>query len=229
MKKNLMRVVAALALLLAVWNVLSFVIPFERTNLFWMSYALTTVALAAQLPILVISFRHGGNLRSQLYGVPVARVGGVYLIVQAVMSLLFMAFAGLCPFWIALIAEVLLIAAAGLGLLTTTAMQDEIHRQDHALQANVSCMRALQSKAQALAGQTGDMRVLPQLRKLADNLRYSDPMSSPATRDAETELTNCLEDMEKALVDGDTDSVAVLCAKADSLLVERNRLCKLNK
>lgn len=229
MKKNLLRVMAAVVLLLAVWNVLSFAIPFERTTLFWLSYALTTVAMVAQLPILAISFHHGGDLRSLLYGVPIARVGGIYLLAQTVISLLCMALAGKFPFWVALIVEALLIAAAGLGLLTTTAMRDEIHRQDHTLQSGVSCMRALQSKAQALAGQAGNRRVLPQLRRLADNLRYSDPVSSPATQDTETELTNCLEDMEKALVDGDTDSVAALCAKADSLLVERNRLCKLNK
>lgn len=229
MKKNLMRFVAALVLLLALWNVFSFMVPFERTTLFWIGYALMTFALVAQLPILVVSFRHGGNLCSLLYGVPVVRIGGIYLAVQAVMSLLFMVLGKLFPFWIAIIVEVLLIVAAGLGLLTTTAMQDEIHRQDHALQANVSCMRTLQSKAQALAEQTGDMQVLPQLRKLADNLRYSDPVSSIATQEKETELTICLEDIEKALIDGDATSISDLCKKAESLLAERNGLCKLNK
>ena len=114
MKKNLPRTLAALGLLLIVWNVLAFVIPFDRTTLFWMSYGLATFALIAQAPILILSFRHGGNLRSQLYGVPIARIGGIYLIVQIVMSLLFMALSGLFPFWVAFILEVLLIAAEGM-------------------------------------------------------------------------------------------------------------------
>jgi hypothetical protein len=44
-----------------------------------------------------------------------------------------------------------------------------------------------------------------------------------------TELTTRVAELEAAIVDGDTANALTLCAKAESLLTERNRLCKLEK
>lgn len=229
MKKNMMRFVIAIVIMIAVWSILSFVIPFAHTAPFWIGYALGMVAILVQLPIIVVSFGRGENLRSRLYGFPIAHIGCAYLVVQLVLSLVAMAVGMLFPVWLLVILEALLIAAAALGLLSTTAMRDEIQRQDAVLQANVSCMRTLQSKAVALLGQTQDQQVLLLLKQLSEELRYSDPVSSAATSETEANLAICVDDIEKALVDGDMDSVAVLCKKAGALLVERNRLCKLSK
>ena len=229
MKKNMMRVVIAIAIMLVTWGILSFVIPFAHTASFWIGYVLSMPAILMQLPIILVSFGRGQNLRSRLYGFPIALIGCVYLVVQLVLSLVAMTVGALFPVWLLIVLETLLIAATALGLLSTTAMRDEIQRQDAVLQANVSYMKALQSKAVALLGQTQDQQVLPLLKQLSEELRYSDPVSSTATSETEANLTICIDDIEKALVDSDMDSVAALCKKAGALLVERNRLCKLNK
>lgn len=229
MKKNMMRVVIAIAIMLVTWSILSFVIPFAHTAPFWIGYVLGVLAILVQLPIILVSFGRGQNLRSRLYGFPIAHIGCAYLVVQLVLSLVAMAVGALFPIWLLIVLETLLIAATALGLLSTTAMRDEIQRQDTVLQANVSCMRALQSKAAALLGQTQDQQVLPLLKQLSEELRYSDPVSSAATSETEANLTICIDDIEKTLVDDDMDSVAALCKKASALLTERNRLCKLNK
>lgn len=229
MKKNMIRVIIGSALLLVVWNVIAFAIPFAHTAPFWIGYVLAMLAILVQIPIILISFAQGKGLRSRLYGFPIARVGFVYLVVQLVLSLLAMAIDAVLPVWLLIVLETLLIAAAAMGLLTTTAMRDEIQRQDAALQANVSFMRALQSKAATLLGQTQDQQALPLLKQLSEELRYSDPVSSAATGETEANLTICIDDIEKALIDGDLESAATLCGKARALLAERNRLCRLNK
>jgi hypothetical protein len=86
-------------------------------------------------------------------------------------------------------------------------------------------MRSLQSKVIQLATQSGS----PALQALADEFRYSDPVSSPAIADAEADLTAAVDDLQAAFVDGDQDSLEQLCRKASAILAERNRLCKLNK
>lgn len=229
MKKNMMHVVIAIVIMLAVWSVLSFAIPFAHTAPFWIGYALGMLAILVQLPIILVSFGRGENLRSRLYGFPIAHIGCAYLVAQLVLSLVAMAVGVVFSVWLLIVLETLLIAAAALGLLSTSAMRNEIQRQDLALQANVSCMRALQSKAVALLGQTQDQQVLPLLKQLSEELCYSDPVSSAVTSETEANLTICVDDIEKALIDGDMDSVAALCKKANALLVERNRLCRLNK
>ena len=54
-------------------------------------------------------------------------------------------------------------------------------------------------------------------------------MSSASLRDIEADLTACVDELHQALTDGDEASIPLLERKAVSVLMERNRLCKLNK
>lgn len=229
MKKNIARTGATVVLLLALLNLIAFVIPFARTTIFWLGYIFTSVAILAQLPLMLYAFTPKGSLRGSLYGFPIARLSLIYLLVQAVTGLLCMALAAWVPFSAALIVQAVVLVLAIIGCMATSAIRDEIHNQDARLQKDVSVMRELRSRAGALAGQAQGEAVQEQLRKLADDFRFSDPVSSEATFPLESELRACMDNLERALTDGDMDGVAKLCAKAAALLAERNRLCKLNK
>ena len=86
-------------------------------------------------------------------------------------------------------------------------------------------MRGLQSKVNQIAAQSGD----PAVKALAEEFRYSDPVSSEAISDAEADLSAAVDELQAAYVDGDSEAVEKLCHKTSALLAERNRLCKLNK
>ena len=45
----------------------------------------------------------------------------------------------------------------------------------------------------------------------------------------ERDLSAAVDDLQAAIVDGDNGVISQLARKADTLLSERNRLCKLNK
>ena len=45
----------------------------------------------------------------------------------------------------------------------------------------------------------------------------------------ERELGLSLEELQKAVVDGDADGAMMLCTQIENTLAERNRLCKLGK
>jgi len=229
MNKNALRCGIAVLLLLIVFNVLAFVIPFTRTAPFWLAYGFTTLSIVMQLPLLFSAFHDGKQAQRWLYGFPIARIGGIYLAVQLVVGFVAMAVSGWLPLWVLIVVEALLLGGAAIGLLTTGGMRDEIKSQDVKLQKDTSAMRELQSRACAMLGQTKDSRLCAALKAFADNLRYSDPVSNDTTRELESNLLVCLDDMEKALVDGDAACVMELCRKAEAALAERNRLCRLNK
>lgn len=229
MKKNALRCGIAALLLLILYNVLAFLIPFARTAPFWLAYGFTTFAIVMQLPLLFSAFHDGKQAQSWLYGFPIVRVGGIYLAVQLIIGFVAMAISGWIPLWVLIVVEALLFGGAAMGLLTTGAMRDEIKNQDAKLQKDTSTMRELQSRACAMLEQATDSRLCAALRAFADNLRYSDPVSSDMTREAENNLLVCIDDMERALVDGDAACAVELCRKAEAALTERNRLCKLNK
>lgn len=89
-------------------------------------------------------------------------------------------------------------------------------------------MRSLQSQANQLIGQTSG-NVQKSIEKFAENLRYSDPVSSEETAQAEADLLALVNDLQTAVVEADEASALTLCRKAEAVLAERNRLCKLGK
>ena len=121
MDKNKIRGIAALAIVLVVYNVLAFAIPFPKNGCFWAAWVFGLVAILAQAAFLLLAFQHGEGAKSKFYGFPVARVGVVYLCVQLALSFLFMGLAFVkCPAWIPVVLSVILLAAAALGLIVTT-------------------------------------------------------------------------------------------------------------
>ena len=218
-----------LAILFAAFTVIAFAVPFRKGGIFALAYLFTVVAFGVQIYIFRLSFRRGGDVRSKFYSFPIARIGVVYLVVQIIAALALMALGALVPLWLALIILVVILAAAGAGVIAADVMRNEIERQDVQLQKDVSAMRAMQSKVRLLAGQCGDAKVAADISRLSEDLRYSDPVSSTAIADIEETLSGLIDELQKAVVEQEYGAAAELCRKASLTLAERNRLCKLNK
>lgn len=227
MKKNTVRGMILLAVVAAVFSLIAFVLPVEKTAVFWIAYVCGLVAVLFQLYIFKISF--DGDAKSRFYGFPIARLGVYYLIIQLILSVIEMTLAGLIPAWPAAIVNALALAVALIGCITAETMRDEIVQQDGKLKKNVSAMRELQSMAASMVGQCGDEEMKSIVKKIADELRFSDPVSSEATAELEDEMRSQLADIQQAIVEGDQDGARTLCGKMMGNLTERNRICSVNK
>ena len=146
-----------------------------------------------------------------------------------VFSLVCMLLAAIMPLWLAVVADVVFLGAALIGVITTQAMKEEIQRQDQVLKKDVALIRQLQSKARMLVGQCEDEGQKEKLNRLSEALQYSDPVSSPAIEEIEYRLSQLVDELEKAVVEQEYAAAHSLCTQAMQTLTERNRLCKLNK
>ena len=225
MKKDTIRGIAALGILLILYILIVFLIPFVKTTVFWVSFVFTLIAFGVVAVSLYIAFVKNPDAKSKLYGFPIAKIGVIYGAAQLLVGLLFMALGKWAPVWLAVLVYAIALGAAVIGLISADAVREEIQRQDNKLKKDVSFMRNLQSKVNQMATQCA----APELRQFAEDIRYSDPVSSDALTDIERELAAAVEELQAAVVDGDSESVAQLCRKASATLAERNRLCKLNK
>ncbi len=228
-KKNMTRSIVILAIALVVYCILAFAIPFVRGGVFWLSFVFSLIAICVQFYVLKTSFAHGESARSKFYGFPIARIGLIWLVVQLIAGFVCMAVGLVLPVWITLLVFIVILAAAVIGLITTEGIRDEVERQDEVLKKNVANMRALQSKAAAIAAQCEDADARKVLSALADKFRYSDPVSNAATSEAEAGLAALTDELQAAVLDKDTEAVVSLAGKLEAALTERNRLCKLNK
>lgn len=225
MKKDFVRSAICLGVLLVLYILLAFLIPFVKTAVFWISFVFTLVAFAVTGWTLYTAFLKKPDARSRFYGFPIARIGVLYGGVQLAVGLLFMALGKWIPVWLAVLVYAAMLGAAVIGLVSADAVVETIHTQDGKLKKDVAFMRTLQSKANQMAAQC----TLPEVRQFCENIRYSDPVSSEALAEIERDLSAAVDDLQAAIVDGDKGVISQLARKADTLLCERNRVCKLNK
>ena len=223
MEKQDMRTGIVIVLLLIAFQVVAFAIPFAHTAAFWLAYAFTMLAMLAQYPLMRLAFRG----RRSIYGFPIARMAWLYLAAQSVFGLAAMILAPWIPYWLVLLVSVLLLVAAAVGSIATTAAREEVELADTRINANSSTMRELQSQALSLAKRATDPREAALVRALAEEFRYSDPVSSAETAPLEDRLATCLVQLDTALQRG--TPVSDLCSQARAFLEERNRLCKTHK
>lgn len=229
MSKNGIRGYIILAVLAVVLSVIAFAAPFTRNGAFWVAYVFGMIANAYQIYVFKVAFSAEGDVKSKFYGFPIARIGLIYLVAQLAASLVEMAASAVLPIWAALILNVLLLAFAAVGCIAADMMRDEIERQDVQVKVDVSNMRTLQSMSAALAGRCSDADMKKAIEKLAEEFKYSDPVSSDATVSLEAELKVILEMLQDSVLAGDAATVKTMAAKAGLKLEERNRVCAMNK
>ena len=212
-----------------VYNVIAFALPFAKTAVFFLSWIFTMAALAAQVYVIRTAFFKGEGIKSKLYGFPIARIGLLYLAVQMVLGLVFMALGTVVPFWLPLALYVILMGAALIGLIATEGAREEVERQERKLVKDVCRMRKFQSLVNALAREGQIPEAKEQLGELAEAFRYSDPVSSGALREIEDTLADDLAHLQDAVALFDGEKALEWCRKAKLDLEARNQLCRLHK
>ncbi len=229
MKKNIKRGIIVVSILFVVFNVLCFAIPFEHKAPFWLAYLFGSISILVQLPLLYSAFCKENTPKSRFYGFPISQIGLFYLIAQIVLSFLTMLLQALLPVWFIVILYVIVLAVAAIGFVGVDAMRDEVERQENNVAKNINVMRSLQSKANVLNGLCSDPELSKVVNSLAEELKYSDPISNEHTIAFENDLLDILEELKRSLTALDKDKALVLCKKAKLVLEERNRICKANK
>lgn len=225
MKKNTIRGAIGLGVLLVLYILVAFLMPFAHTAVFWTSFVFTLIAFGVVAVSAYIAFVRKSDAKSRFYGFPIAKIGAIYGVAQLILGFVFMALGAWIPVWVAVLVCAIALGVAVIGIISAEAVVDEINVQDEELKKNVAFMRDLQSKVNQMASSCD----LPEVKRFSEEIRYSDPVSGNALTEIERELSTAVDELQSAIVDGDTENIPTLCRKASASLAERNRLCKLNK
>lgn len=249
------KLLSVLSVIMVVYTLIVFIVPFDHsTALFWISYA--AVAAAAVMQVFVFNrsfserenndaFRSGHSkgisdkmlgksslsLKSKVYGFPIFRVGYIYFGVQIILSSAFMLIGSITdefPLWICLIEIIIVMGLALLGTITTDSARNTIEAIEKAGADDNSFMMKLRLDSANLVNKTNDPVLKKKLTQLAENIKFSDPVSNEKTKEYNNKLRTAYDELEKAVGDADASASDVL-AKVQILLDDRNRTVKMNK
>lgn len=222
MKKNNLMSYLALGIVFALFNVIAFVVPTDKTATFWVAYAFSVIAFAVQIPLWKIAFGKKDTLKSKFLGIPVIHVGITYLIIQLIAFAVFMIFPTL-PVWLAVIVCAIILATSALCIIAGQAGANEINRVEEKIKIKRAFIQFLQTDIEMLAESETDTETKAELKKLAEKVRFSDPMSHEMLGELESRISAKVEEMKTA-----TDKKGLI-AEINILLTERNKKCKILK
>ena len=222
MKKNMGMAYALLGIAFLLLNVIAFVAPTVKTATFWIAYAFTAVAFASQIAIWKFAFKGADTLKSKFLGIPLISVGITYLILQIIAFAVFMAMP-LTASWIAIVVCALILGISAICLIETETGREEINRVEEKVEKKVFYIKSLQVDVEMLVNDETDADTKTALTKLAEKIRFSDPMSNEALAELEAEITAKVNELK--LAENKAEIIKVL----DSLITERNKKAKLLK
>lgn len=219
----------ALLVVAVIFSGVAFIIPFPKGGVFWIAYIAELIAMGLQIPVFKIAFDGQEELRSKVLGFPVFRVGYLYLGVQTALSLALFAlgFVEKFPVWLAALLCVIVLGAAVVCSLTADVARDVVQKSETNQKAKISWMENMRTLSAGLPAMAEDSALKKALADLAEDFRFSDPVSSDATAAVEKELESKLREVSGKLTSGSVIPDEVQTIR--KLLAQRNVMCKAGK
>jgi hypothetical protein len=219
-----------LAIIFVVFNVLVFVLPFQKNNVFWTVYAFTAIWILAQAVIDWIAFRNADTLRRIFFGIPVLKIAYGSLFAQLIVCVTLMLVSSFItvPVWIAVVLSTLVISTGALGIIKADWARDKIEQVDIQHLVNTRFMQEFRTNLESLIPRVVDTALKIKLEKLSEAVRNSDPVSNAGLTELETDMESTLVLLKQAVISGNEDGDS-LVNELSTLLNERNQKCRLLK
>lgn len=222
MKKNSSKGYLILGILFVLISVIAFAVPLAKNAAFWISYAFTAIAFAAQIVIWKAGLGGTEPLKSKFLGFPIVHIGIVYLVVQVIAFTVFL-FIPTLPIWSAVVACAVIAGVSVICMIASDVGRSEIERVSATVQKKTLFIKKLQTEVEQQADAETDIATKSALTQLAEKIRYSDPMSGEQLVDIENRIAAKIVELKSS-----TDKAKII-NELNSLLDERGKKCKLLK
>ena len=230
--KSTIKNLTIFAVVLVIYNVVSFAIPFKHTPTFWGAYAFGMIAILLQLGIVLLAANGAETLRKKVYAFPVFRMGIIYLAVQLGVSLVFTVAANFIenfPGWIIYVISVIVLGIFIILVLLTDTAKEEIIKLEEEEERQTVQVKTFRINIDSIMRRADDKELLKLLEKLSDTARYSDPVSCEELYAIENEITEKIGELGSLVRAGETDDAKALTEQIIDLFEDRNAQCKVYK
>lgn len=219
------------AIAATVFILLSLIIPFNKPAASWVMFSFSIVAIAAGAFISIYAFGKSEELVSKFYGYPLFRIGFIYTAIQIAATIIVYiigAFVSV-PYWVGVTLSVLFIGMAAIGCIAADNARDFIEDIDTREEIVTKTVTLFQNDISDVMDICKNEDVKEPLARLVAKFKYSDPVSSEATKTKEDEICAELEMLKASVVIDDTDAILAQIEKITHLLNSRNRICASSK
>ena len=232
MKKNFTSYALVWLVFLAAFNAIVFlvrpIIPgytISYDTRFWIAWACVIAAFLINLLCAAKAFR-AKTAEKLFYRIPLISVSYRGLIFMTVLGGILMLIPG-CPAWIAAVVCVIIAAFTVAAVAKADWAGEAVDAVQEKTKAKTQFIKLLTVDAESLQGNAKTAEAKAACKKVAEALRYSDPMSSPELTAVESEIQRKFSDFSAKVSAGEDTSA--LADELVDLIADQNRKCKALK
>ena len=232
MKKGFRYYAAAWALLFVLFNLLVFVPPrfvgeYDKFGgAFWAGYVGITVAFVGQLVCAHFALK-AENAQKLFYNLPLVTVSYTGLVLTLVCGGLCMTVPDL-PNWVGALVCLLILVFCAVAVIKAAAAAELVAGVDEKVKTQTQFIKNLTVDAENLCARAQGDAAKAACKKVYEAIRYSDPMSTPALADIESQIALKFNALSTAVTNG-ADNISALTDELVVFIMERNKKCKVLK
>jgi len=230
MKKNksVFMGIIAILIVIAVYNVVLFVLMDNRNQMFWISYVFTMIALVLPLLVFISQMNKDITPKKTFLGLSLLMTIPVYIIIQVIVGAIFM-FLPEDLNKISVIVQVIILAVFALLFISSLIVKDHAETFDEKVAEKRIYIQSLVVDVQGMKDRANDALLKKNLSALEDAFKYSDPMSHESLAPLENKIASLTAELDAMIVSGDQDAAQAKIKEIEQALTERNRKTKLLK
>ena len=205
LKKRDMVTGIVLLIILTVYNILYFAIPFNRAlsaKSFWITYVSTTLLVLLAFISIVFGL-NDRKLKSRIFGIPIVFLCAFTFLAQFIVDCVVMIVGCfICiEWWVSTIIETLLYAFFLLSLISQKAYKSKIAEID-SRENKTLFIRKLRIQLETLLRDVRGTSIEYPVENLYECVRYTTPISNVETYEIEEEISEKVRQLKKYINDG---------------------------
>lgn len=213
-------------ILLVVLNFIMFISPIEKNLNFWVVYVSTTISILF-LGGTFLSQITRKSIEKNVRNSSMAWVAWEYFIFQAVASFIEIYYQ--LNYRTSLILNVILLGLNTIILSVISTEKKEIEKVDHKVKEKVLFIKSIQEEIETIKDKVNEPKILDELQKMLEIVRYSDPMTHSKLAELEGNIEIKVANLKSCVEQNKINEALELIGQIKTLFVERNRKAKLYK
>lgn len=212
----------------AAYHLIIFMIFRSFNHIFWISYGFMMAAFAIHL-VCVFSIVKNLSVRAVFFGIPLFSFSIYFVCAEFFCSTVFMIFQKLAGVRVTILVQALLLCAFLVVAIVSIMTRDAVLHVDNKIRENVSFIKGIHVDIEMLMQRSTSTDVKSALEKLAETVKYSDPMSNSIVASQEQMIMQGMAELRDTFDAGDMEQTKALCEKLQLLFIERNKKLKISK
>lgn len=230
-KKTVSSALLIYLILAALLNLIIFVV-FKPINLesnelklvFWFSYGFIMTAFILQI-VSMLTGKFESGVESVFFGIPLIAVSWFYFGITAVLSLAFMilvSFGVVVPFSLMITLECIVLGLYLVAFIISLTHKNVVVQIDKTIKHNVFVLRNLVTNVEIMSASVNDAQLKTKLNRLAEDIRYSDPMTNESVAELDSLIKDAIAELEIYIRNEDFASAETKIKEAELLVSKRN-------